>query len=57
MPPAAVKTIRDLIYYQYAKIMAQSAGLENNFGFIMDRMTALKKSEIKMSDALREIRA
>jgi hypothetical protein len=56
MPPAAVKTIRDLIYYQYAKIMAQSAGLEHNFGFIMDRVTALKEGEIEMSDALREIR-
>jgi len=27
MPPRAVKTIRDLIFWQYAKIIAESAGL------------------------------
>ena len=26
MPPAAVKTIRDLIHWQYAKIISESAG-------------------------------
>jgi len=56
LPPAAIKTIRDLIYYQYAKIIAQSAGLAHNFRFIMGRVTALKKGEIQMSDALREIK-
>ena len=54
MPPPAIKTIQDLIYYQYAKITAQSAGLGNNYRFIMDRVSALKKGAIKMSDSLCE---
>ena len=38
MPPAAVKTIRDQIFWQYAKIISESAGEgKNNYGFIMDR--------------------
>lgn len=56
MPPATVKTIRDLIYYQYAKIMAESAGLGHNYRFIMDRVSSLKKGEIKMSGILREVK-
>jgi hypothetical protein len=28
MPPAAVKTIRNQIFWQYAKLIAKSAGLE-----------------------------
>jgi hypothetical protein len=56
LPPAAIKTIRDLIYYQYAKIMAQSAGLKKNYGFIMDRFEKLRSAKIMMSDALREIK-
>ncbi len=57
LPPAAVKTIRDLIYYQYAKIIAESAGAGRvNYAFIMDRFRKLQKGEIKMSDLLREIK-
>jgi len=36
--------------------MAQSAGLAHNFRFIMDRVTSLKRGEIRMSDTLREIK-
>ncbi len=56
MPPPAIKTIGDLIYYQYAKIMAQSAGMGKNYRFIMDRVERLRSGQIKMSDALREIK-
>jgi hypothetical protein len=56
LPPAAVKTIQDLIFYQYAKIMAQSAGLRKNYRFIIDRFERLRSREIRMSDALREIK-
>jgi hypothetical protein len=41
MPPSYVKTIRQLIYWEYAKLMAESAGLPDNFGFIVNRYKAL----------------
>jgi hypothetical protein len=35
MPPAAVKTVKDLIYWQYAKIIADSAGIgKKDYGFL-----------------------
>jgi len=47
MPPPAVKTIGDLIYWQYAKIIAESAGFgKKNWGFIMDRFKKLQQEEI-----------
>ncbi len=49
-PPPVVKTIRDLIYWEYAKTIAESAGLEGNYGFIMDRFKKLKAGEIKWRD-------
>jgi 5-methylcytosine-specific restriction endonuclease McrA len=55
MPPAAVKTIRDLIYWQYAKIISSSAGEgKENYGFIMNRFKALKSGEIEWCPAIRE---
>lgn len=47
MPPPAVKTIRDLIFWQYAKIISESAGFgKKNWGFIMKKFTQLKEGEI-----------
>ena len=40
MPPPAVKTIKDLIFYQYANIIAKSSGI-SGYRFIMDRMKKL----------------
>ena len=54
MPPAAVKTIRDLIYWQYAKLIAKSAGRIKNYGFIMDRFKKLQSGEISWSGSIRE---
>lgn len=55
MPPAAVKTIRDLIFWQYAKIIAASSGMgKNNYRFIMDRFRRLKSGEISWSGSIRE---
>lgn len=56
MPPATVKTIRDLIYWEYANLIAMSAGLEKNYGFIMNRYFKLKRGEIKMSSLVRDDR-
>lgn len=55
MPPAAIKTIKDLIFYQYAKLIASSAKI-SKYRFIMSRMKSLSNGKIKMSDTLREIK-
>ena len=55
MPPAAVRMIRDLIYWQYAKLISESAGFgKRNYGFIMDRFRKLKSGEINWSGSIRE---
>jgi hypothetical protein len=55
MPPKAVKTIRDLIYWQYAKIIGESAGFgKKQFAFVMDRYKKLQSGEIEWSTAIRE---
>lgn len=55
MPPPAVKTVRDLIYWQYAKIIAESAGVgKNKYPFIMNRFKKLQSGEIEWSGAIRE---
>ena len=54
MPPAAVKTIRDQIFWQYAKLIAKSAGLSNARAFQMSRFTKLRDGEIVWSSTIRE---
>ncbi|MCZ7404393.1 MAG: HNH endonuclease [Candidatus Methanoperedens sp.] len=56
MPPKAVRTVRDLIYWQYAKLIAESAGYgkTKNYGFIMDRFKQLKNEDIQWSGSIRE---
>jgi hypothetical protein len=49
-PPAAVKTIRELIYWEYAKLIAKSAGFDKNYRFIMSRYMKLKNKQIHISD-------
>ncbi|MCM8803445.1 MAG: HNH endonuclease [Candidatus Omnitrophica bacterium] len=47
MPPPAVKTLRDLIFWQYAKIISESSGLgKKNWGFIMGKFKQLQEGEI-----------
>ncbi len=47
MPPAAVKSVKDLIYWQYAKIIAQSANIgKRDYGFVMNRFKQLQQGEI-----------
>lgn len=57
MPPAAIpRTVRDFIFYYYAKlVVAPSAGFVNNYGFIMDVYRRLKRGEMRMSDYDREL--
>ena len=54
MPPPAIKSVRDLIYWQYAKIIADSAGVgKRNWGFVMSRFKKLQQGEI-FWDEIRE---
>jgi hypothetical protein len=62
MPDREVKTIRDLIYYQYAKIVARSAFVvadgrsakAQHYGFIKNTFRQLKSGEKSWSDITRE---
>lgn len=56
MPSKAVKTLGNLIFWQYAKIISDAAvGNRRTWGFVMDRYQALKRGEITW-DWLREYR-
>ncbi len=55
MPPKAVKTIRDLIFWEYAKLISGSAlGDRKNYGFVMSSFKKLQTGEMKWSQVLRE---
>ncbi len=55
MPPPAVKTIRDLIYWQYAAIMTGAAtGRKNEWGLRMSFLMKLKSGEISWSTSVAE---
>jgi len=55
MPPGYVKTIRDELLYEYAKLISRSAfGKKLNYGFITDRFKALRDEQCTMSGTIRE---
>lgn len=55
MPPPAVKTVRDLIYWEYAKLIAERAvGSRRHWAFVMDRFRKLVEGKIEPSDIIRE---
>jgi hypothetical protein len=54
MPPTAVKTIRDQIFWQYAKLISKSAGLGNARAFQMNRFVQLRDGTIVWSSTIRE---
>lgn len=54
MPPAYVKTVRDELYYEYAKLMSRSAFKKINYGFIGDRFKELLSGKITISGSIRE---
>ena len=55
MPTAAVKTIRQLIFYQYAKIISESAGMgKKNYGMITNTYKKLCDGSISWSSSVRE---
>lgn len=58
MPDREVSTIRELIFYQYAKIVGRSAfgpdAKKESYGFIKKKFRALKDGTISWSDITRE---
>jgi hypothetical protein len=55
MPPKAIKSVRDIIYYQYAKIISNSSGFgKDNYGVIMSNWKKLKNGEMHWSSTVRE---
>jgi hypothetical protein len=55
MPPSAVRSVGDLIFWQYAKIISESACVgKTSYGFIMDRYKKLQCGEINWSTSIRE---
>ena len=55
MPPPAIKTIRQLIFYQYAKIVSASSGFgKKNYGMIMSTYKKLCAGDIVWSSSVRE---
>ncbi len=54
LPPPAIKTMRDLLYWQYAKIIAHSAGMgKRQWPFVMNRFKKLQSGTIAW-DTIRE---
>jgi len=55
MPPKSIKTVREIIYYQYAKIISESSGFgKANYGMIMAKWKPLISGEIQWSTYVRE---
>lgn len=55
MPPSAVKTVKEIIFWQYAKIVSESAGLgKKNYGMIMSTYKKLCNEDISWSSTVRE---
>jgi len=54
MPPKYVTTVRELIYWEYAKLIARAAGLGANYGFIVSRYKKLVSGEMSWSSTVRD---
>lgn len=55
MPPKAIKTVRQIIYYQYVKIISAASGFgKSNYPMIMSKWKQLNEGSIHWSGAVRE---
>ncbi len=54
MPPPMVRTIREEILYEYAKLISRSAHGSLERGFITDRFMKLREGEISITGTIRE---
>lgn len=53
-PPKYVNTVRRLIYWQYANLIAKAAGFEGNYGFVISRYKKIESGEITWSSSVRD---
>jgi len=53
-PPKYIKTVRELIYWLYAELIARAAGFEGNYGFVVSRFKKLKSGEMSWSSSIRD---
>jgi len=53
-PPKYVDTVRRLIYWQYAQLIAKAAGFEGNYGFVISRYKKLESGEMSWSSSIRD---
>jgi len=53
-PLKYVDTVRRLIYWQYAQLIAKAAGFEDNYGFVISRYKKLASGEMKWSSSVRD---
>jgi hypothetical protein len=53
-PPKYVDTVRRLIYWQYAQLIAKAAGFEGNWGFVISRYKKLESGEMAWSSSIRD---
>ncbi len=53
-PRKFVSTVRDLIYWFYSQLIANSAGFGGNYGFVMSRYKKLKSGEMRWSSSIRD---
>lgn len=53
-PPKYVDTVRRLIYWQYAQLIARAAGFEGYYGFVISRYKKLESGEMSWSSSIRD---
>ena len=54
MPPKYVTNVRQLIYCEYARLIARAAGFEGNYGFIVSRYKKLISGEMNWTSSIRD---
>jgi hypothetical protein len=53
-PKKLVNSVRHLIYWQYAQLIANSAGFKDNWGFVISRYKKLISGEMKWASSMRD---
>ncbi len=53
-PPKYVETVRQLIYWQYAQLIAKAAGFEGNYGFVISRYKKSASGEMSWASSVRD---
>ncbi len=52
--PKYVDSVKRLIYWHYAQLIAKAAGFENNYGFVVSRYKKLESGEMAWSSTIRD---